>query len=316
MHATPPDVIVVGGGRTGRFAALELQARGCNAHLVDASPHLAPADARSQHAPRVATSPTGSNEKESLALQQWQAYARPLLDEAESLGLTSRTQPLQDQSFTTWLASCLLPQRVAEHVVAAMERAAGAPSDGVSALYGLACVRDVLTPSAAHGLNAGEPFETDTAPHVPATLGARVIRVLRARGDDGETACTVEMLTKDGMRRLEARFVIVAVPHHALRAVELVPTLSPRQWASIFSLQASADGGTNAVWPVGRSPFDDMAAALREESHGLFLAGGYVHGGRPHAAEISGRAVAARVATRLAAPGLRRADAKEAAPES
>lgn len=316
MHATAPDVIIVGGGRTGRFAARELQARGCNVHLVDASPQLPPPPPRRHALPELEAGWPDFDAHEAHALQQWRAHARPLLAEADSLGVTSQTQPLQDQSFTAWLASCLLPRRVAEQMVAVMERAAGAPSDGVSALFGLACVRDVLTPPEAPSEKPREPLETNPGPHVTTTLDARVLRIVRDRGGDGRSACTVEMLTAEGLRRVDAPFVIVAVPHRDLRAVELVPTLSPQQWAAIFSLHGSADGRTDAVWPVGRSPFDEMAAALREESHGLFLAGGYVHGGRPHAAEISGGDVAARVATRLAAPGLRGPDTKVPPPAS
>lgn len=316
MHVTPPDVIVVGGGRTGRFAALELQARGCTPHVIDAAAQLVPPAAPRRDTPQPAASPPPIDEHEAHALQQWRAYARPLLDEAESLGMTSRTQPLQDRSFIDWLASCLLPRRVAEQLVTAMERAAGARSDEVSALFGLACVREVLTASAPTRPAEIDALATDAHSRLPSTLGARVLRIVRARGNDGRPACTVEMLVEDGLRRLDAPYVIVAVPPRALRGVELIPSLTPRQWAGIFSLRASADGGTSAVWPVGRSPFDEMATALREESLGLFLAGGYVHGGRPHAAEISGRAVAARVAARIAAPRLRPPGSKEPAPES
>ena len=310
MPPPTPDIIVVGAGHAGRAAALELQARGCAVHLVEAAPEATTPDAASVAAPLLdplAWPPL--DEGEAHALQQWRIYASQMLASAEAEGLTSRTQPLQDVSYISWLASCLLPRRVAEHLVAVMERTSGAAADQASALFGLACAREALTDSPAVALPAERKDvpEPPLPPALPVTLGGRVLRVERTLDENRRTACTVEMLTQEGLCRMPAAFVILALSPRALRGVELVPSLSPRQWAAIFSLQ---DGPQGTVWPVGRSPFDDLAAALREESQGLLLAGAWVHGGRPDAAVFSGRAAAARVAARLATPGVGVPDAK------
>lgn len=306
MHPTTPDVIIIGGGRTGQALARALQAHGCVPHLVEALPALpaphvrigepempAPSDA-STSLNKATDEARPTDPPEHDAARAWSAYAHALLDEAAREGVTDRTQPLQDVSFLDWLASCLLPRAVAEAIVAEVERGCGAPAAAVSALYGLTQVRAArLSPAA---VPPPPDLHGQPLPPLGATLGARALRITRTRPDDTRTACTVEMLTERGLDTLEAPFVITALPPAALCGIELVPTLTPQQWAAVFSLETRRDEDSPVIWPPGRSPFDTLAASLRVESQGLFLAGAWVHEGRPGASERAAHEVAAQVA--------------------